>query len=74
LKPNGLDIALIISEYRGKSGVSFGEPEIAIYSQDVQLSPELVELLIQELTDLIELSSHTKSGLVEAGQVDTSVS
>jgi len=73
LQPNGLDIALIVSEFRSKAGVSYGEPEIAVYSQDVQLSPELVELLIHELSDLIELSNDTKSQLGGDGQVKTHV-
>lgn len=52
-----IDIALVVSEYRDKSGARFGQPEISIYCPGVSVEPVLIKMLLQELTDLLEIAN-----------------
>lgn len=64
----GLDIALSVSEYRDSKGISFGEPEIFVYSPGFSVNPYFIKLLLQELTELVSLANHAVSDQVDHEQ------
>ena len=64
----GLDISLSVSEYRDSHGISFGEPEIFVYSPGFSVSPYVIKLLLQEITELVSLAVHAVSDQVDIEQ------
>lgn len=64
LRPNDLDVFLVVTEYRSHLGASFGKPQIVFYGRETYLPPLIAELLATEIAELSQLATYAHNDRV----------